>query len=281
MMILASLLSSTKYIIVNKDLIKTIGLHEAIIVGELCAEYTYWESQGQLVDNEYFYSTRENIEDNTGINAHYQRVAIKNLENNGIIESKRMGIPCKTYYKINENAVFDYLKKCKLKSECHDMHQVNDKKYPETLNKCLDVHEMNNKTFTECTTSQQIHKQLDNDVVDSINNNNNINNKEKEETKKLYATKVMMTEQEFKSLINQFGEKKTKELIENLSLYKQSTGKSYYSDYATIIKWEKKNEKDKENSTKINNTLPYRIKSNYDQRDYPPDFFEQFYINDS
>lgn len=88
-MILASLLSSTKYIIVNKDLIKTIGLHEAIIVGELCAEYTYWESQGQLVDNEYFYSTRENIEDNTGINAHYQRVAIKNLENNGIIESKR------------------------------------------------------------------------------------------------------------------------------------------------------------------------------------------------
>ncbi|MBO6233060.1 MAG: hypothetical protein J6N78_03255, partial [Clostridia bacterium] len=78
-MILASLLSSSKYIIVNKDLIKILGLNEAVILGELCSEYTYWENNNQLINNEYFYSTRENIENNTGINAHYQRAAIKNL----------------------------------------------------------------------------------------------------------------------------------------------------------------------------------------------------------
>ena len=35
-MILASLLSSSKYIIVNKDLIKILGLNESVILGELC-----------------------------------------------------------------------------------------------------------------------------------------------------------------------------------------------------------------------------------------------------
>ena len=40
-MILASLLSSSKYIIVNKDLIKILGLNESVILGELCSEYHY------------------------------------------------------------------------------------------------------------------------------------------------------------------------------------------------------------------------------------------------
>lgn len=41
-MILSSLLSSSKYIIINKDLIKILCLNEAVILGELCSEYTYW-----------------------------------------------------------------------------------------------------------------------------------------------------------------------------------------------------------------------------------------------
>ena len=78
-MVLSSLLASSKYIIVNKDLIQSLGLNEAIILGELCSDFAYWESINQL-DNNYFYSTRDNIYKNTGINAHFQRIAIKNLE---------------------------------------------------------------------------------------------------------------------------------------------------------------------------------------------------------
>lgn len=96
-MILASLLSSSKYIIVNKDLIKILGLNESVILGELCSEYTYWENTNQLMDDGYFYSTRENIENNTGINAHYQRIAMKNLEQKGIISLKKMGINKNNY----------------------------------------------------------------------------------------------------------------------------------------------------------------------------------------
>ena len=88
-MILASLLASSKYIIVNKDLIQILGLNEAIILGELCSEYSYWANINKLEDNEYFYSTRENIQKNTGITPHFQRTAMKNLEEKGIIYTKK------------------------------------------------------------------------------------------------------------------------------------------------------------------------------------------------
>ena len=38
---LIDLLSNTGYIIVNKEIIKKIRLHEAILLGELCSEYIY------------------------------------------------------------------------------------------------------------------------------------------------------------------------------------------------------------------------------------------------
>lgn len=156
-MILASLLASSKYIIVNKDLIQILGLNEAIILGELCSEYSYWANINKLEDNEYFYSTRDNIQKNTGITPHFQRLAMKNLEEKGIIYTKKKGIPCKTYYKIDEVKVIEYLKKAQL--------------FPE--NSVVD--EMDVKTLTEKTTSTQQEEQQDINDVDI--NNNNINNK--------------------------------------------------------------------------------------------------------
>ena len=192
-MILASLLSSSKYIIVNKDLIKMLGLNEAVILGELCSEYTYWESTNQLDDNGYFYSTRENIESNTGINAHFQRIAMKNLEDKGILISKKMGIPCKKYYKINEDAVIKVLQEAKI------------------ITKSPVVHEVNDKAKTEETPSAENNKLQEGQDINT--NNNNINNKinnNKEHThpfdqieeKKQYATKVTMTETEYMDLVN-------------------------------------------------------------------------------
>ena len=37
-----SLLAQDSYFIVNKDLAKVIGINEAIILGELASEYTYY-----------------------------------------------------------------------------------------------------------------------------------------------------------------------------------------------------------------------------------------------
>lgn len=271
-MILASLLSSSKYIIVNKDLIRMLGLNEAVILGELCSEYTYWESTNQLDDNGYFYSTRENIESNTGINAHFQRIAIKNLEDKGILLSKKMGIPCKKYYKINEDAVIKVLQEAKIIAKSPVVHEVNDKKE------------------TRETSSDECDKLQDGQEINTNNNNinNKINNNEEHthaydqiEEKKQYATKVTMTETEFMDLIKNFGESTTNQLIEQLNLYKQANGTEYDNDYAAIIRWvttrlremEKEDAKYKEFKNKSNN------KPNFNQREYPPGFFDSLYSN--
>jgi hypothetical protein len=41
------LLASRNYITVNKDLIQALGLEEAIILGELASEYSFWERTRQ------------------------------------------------------------------------------------------------------------------------------------------------------------------------------------------------------------------------------------------
>lgn len=75
--------------------------------------------------------------------------------------------------------------------------------------------------------------------------NNNVNKVKKEkkvkEIKKEYAERVAMTEEEYKKLVDQFGQVGATERIEKLSLYKGSTGKKYASDYLTILNWERKN----------------------------------------
>lgn len=83
MNILMSLLSNSGYIIVNKEIIRKIGLHEAIILGELCSEYCYLEKANKL-DNGYIFSTRKNIAENTGLSAYQQRELLKKLVNIGI-----------------------------------------------------------------------------------------------------------------------------------------------------------------------------------------------------
>lgn len=274
-MILASLLASSKYIIVNKDLIQILGLNEAIILGELCSEYTYWANVNKLEDNEFFYSTRENIQKNTGITPHFQRTAMKNLEEKEIIYTKKKGIPCKTYYKIDEDKVIEFLKKAQLLPE----------------NPVVD--EMNNKTLTEETTSQKQEKQQEINEIDT--NNNNINNKksnkeehthaEPMETKKQFAEKVFMTQEEYNDLLQQYGVDLTKQLIEQLNLYKQAKGQTYDNDYAAILRWVttriREMEKEQQSYNNFKNKQKANTKqfANYEQREYSPEFLNTLICN--
>ena len=63
------LISTSNFITVNKDLIKELGLEEAILLGELASEYEYWQKKDEIQDG-YFYSTIENIEKETTLTAY-------------------------------------------------------------------------------------------------------------------------------------------------------------------------------------------------------------------
>ena len=67
-------------------------------------------------------------------------------------------------------------------------------------------------------------------------------NKPKKDTKKKaekkqYAEYVSLKEIEYEKLISGYGQKATDKFIEELNLYKGSTGKTYKSDYMTILNW--------------------------------------------
>lgn len=97
-----SLIASRNFIAVNKTLIKVFGLDEAIMLGELASEFEYWQEQGRLDEDNFFFSTVENIEDNTGIKEKRQRAILNNLKEKGVVEMKLKGLPAKRYIKINE-----------------------------------------------------------------------------------------------------------------------------------------------------------------------------------
>lgn len=97
---ISKLLSTDGFITVNKILIRELGLHEAIMIGEMCSEYNYWEKCNKL-ENDMFYSTRDNIEYNTGLSEHFQRKALKTLQEKNIITVEKRGLPAVNYYRID------------------------------------------------------------------------------------------------------------------------------------------------------------------------------------
>jgi len=63
--------------------------------------------------------------------------------------------------------------------------------------------------------------------------------------KKKYMDVVLLTEDEYKKLVDKFGENIAKDKIEALSLYIKSQGleKKYKDHYATILNWDRKDQK--------------------------------------
>lgn len=122
---IVSLLSCDGYIICNKTLIKKFNADCAILVGELCAEYNYYKNLGQLDSDGSFYSTRDNIEQNTGLNDYAQRKAIKMLSEAKILTVTKKGLPAKNYYKLNDSQLLSLFTTGDTVSEALDVEPLN------------------------------------------------------------------------------------------------------------------------------------------------------------
>lgn len=151
-----SILSNDGYIILNKYVMKALGLHEAILLGELCSEYIYWYKEEKLQDG-FFYSTRENIEKETTLSPFQQRQALKKLTEMGLVEILEKDMPKKTYYKVDEEKVYRFLLET-------DLNLTEVKKF-------------NDKTSNNLTSSDEKIKHKEVEKLDI--NNNNINNNKK------------------------------------------------------------------------------------------------------
>lgn len=130
-------LANDNYLIVNRNLVKLLGLRQAVMFGELCSEQNYWNKQAGE-DGQWFYSTQENIEDKICLSPYEQREALKVLEEKGLIEKQKKGIPCKTYYRVCLEQVvkiFDNWTSKSLTNGSKEIPQQNNNKQDKTNEK--------------------------------------------------------------------------------------------------------------------------------------------------
>ncbi len=94
------LIGANAYWQVNKFLAREYGLDVAILLADLVSKGAYFAERDELDPDGYFFNTRESIEEDTTLSPHKQRVAIKALVEAGVLETKSVGIPRKTYYRV-------------------------------------------------------------------------------------------------------------------------------------------------------------------------------------
>ena len=119
-MSIINILASQNFIVLNKTLIKQLGLHNAVVLSELCQEYTYWHKEKKLKEG-WFYSSQNNISENIGLSTRQISNAVQELINQQLISIKLVGMPAITHYFIDEQNLTNLL--CK---NCITSNAKND-----------------------------------------------------------------------------------------------------------------------------------------------------------
>ncbi len=100
------MLASGNFIIINRDVVKSVGLEAAVMLSELADEERYYEENG-LLDGRWFYSTVQNVEMRTDLSKRKQLNALKRLEDAGIVKCEVRGMPAKRYFSLNPDGLQD------------------------------------------------------------------------------------------------------------------------------------------------------------------------------
>ena len=127
------LLSSSAFIIFNKELARKVGLKEAILLADLISKEEYFIANG-MTDG-WFFNTEANIEKDTTLTPYQQRKCLKTLKTRLVLETKRKGIPAKQYFKINEQQVIKLLNNL----SATNLTSINKNKEIKIINKLFTI----------------------------------------------------------------------------------------------------------------------------------------------
>ena len=127
------LLSSSAFIIFNKELARQVGLKEAILLADLISKEEYFIANG-MTDG-WFFNTETNIEKDTTLTPYQRRKGLKTLKTNLVLETKRKGIPAKQYFKINELQVIKLLNNL----SATNLTSINKNKEIKIINKLFTI----------------------------------------------------------------------------------------------------------------------------------------------
>lgn len=106
-----SILSQSSWWILNKKLVKILGVHSALILSDFISKYEYFNDRGESDKDGGFFNTRESLEQDTGLSPFLLKQAISNLIEKQLISIKKYGIPAKTFYYINFTKIDELIRK--------------------------------------------------------------------------------------------------------------------------------------------------------------------------
>ena len=190
------LLSSSAFLIVNKQLAKQVGLKGAVLLADLISKEEYFIANG-MTDG-WFFNTEANIERDTTLTSYQQRKVLKTLKKYEIIETKRKGIPAKQYFKINEANLLKILS-CE-ETEGLVVKKLNDLSETNltTINKNKEIKITNNtisnrrSNFEKEVFNSEYHTDLCKEFFDYWTEPNKSNTKMKFELNKTWSTKLRL-----------------------------------------------------------------------------------------
>ncbi|NDA62880.1 MAG: hypothetical protein EBX50_12680 [Chitinophagia bacterium] len=96
-------------IVFHRSFVSFGGVTGALLLSQMC----YWSKRTNNQDA-WFWKTQEQWEDETGLTRYEQETARKRLVSCGAISEKKEGIPCKTWFKVNHERIFELIKSNKL-----------------------------------------------------------------------------------------------------------------------------------------------------------------------
>lgn len=96
------------FIMVNREIAVKLGINAAVMIAELANEEQFHASRNEL-ENGWFYSTMDNVEQKTGLKRSKQDSGIRELKKAGLVETEVRGMPAKRYFKLNEMALWNLL----------------------------------------------------------------------------------------------------------------------------------------------------------------------------
>lgn len=107
------LLGANNYLVVNKIVAKEVGIEASVLLSHLVYKSDFFKDNQACVivgDEHYFYCTADDIEEATCLTYARQKPCIAILEEIGFIKVRRMGIPAKLHFMIDEDKISSFLK---------------------------------------------------------------------------------------------------------------------------------------------------------------------------
>lgn len=95
---LIKLLAQNNYIMYNKELARKIGVESTILLGALCSYCKFYK-------NEEFYRNEEEIANDTTLSIYAIRKAKVKLQELGILEIAKKGLPARHFFKLNAEII--------------------------------------------------------------------------------------------------------------------------------------------------------------------------------